>query len=122
MGIGRGLLRTHVGGCAQREAGLRQALAGGVHGPGDGKVGEHASLAWSRMFSGRQGRTAARKKEADWSLPRVPGSLPQGGLMRVMVIMKATKQSAAEVTPLKVEGAAKMFEAMGSRVAESPAR
>ena len=45
MTVGRGLLRTHVGGRAQREAGLRQALAGGVHGSGDAEVGEHASLA-----------------------------------------------------------------------------
>ena len=45
MAVGRALLRTHVGGRAQREAGLRQALAGGVHGSGDAEVGEHASLA-----------------------------------------------------------------------------
>jgi hypothetical protein len=45
MAVGCALLRTHVGGCAQREAGLRQALAGGVHGSGDAEVSEHTSLA-----------------------------------------------------------------------------
>ena len=33
--------------------------------------------------------------------------------MRVMVIVKATKESEAENTPLEMEGAAEMFEAMG---------
>jgi len=33
--------------------------------------------------------------------------------MRVMVIVKATKESEAENNPFDVEGAAKMFEAMG---------
>jgi hypothetical protein len=33
--------------------------------------------------------------------------------MRVMVIVKATKESEAENTPLEKEGAAEMFEAMG---------
>ena len=33
--------------------------------------------------------------------------------MRVMVIVKATKESEAQNTPLEMEGAAEMFEAMG---------
>jgi hypothetical protein len=33
--------------------------------------------------------------------------------MRVMVIVKATKESEAEDNPFDVEGAAEMFEAMG---------
>ena len=33
--------------------------------------------------------------------------------MRVMVIVKATRESEAENTPLEMEGAAEMFEAMG---------
>ena len=33
--------------------------------------------------------------------------------MRVMVMVKATKESEAENTPLEMEGAAEMFEAMG---------
>jgi hypothetical protein len=33
--------------------------------------------------------------------------------MRVMVIVKATKESEAENSPLEMEGAAEMFEAMG---------
>ena len=33
--------------------------------------------------------------------------------MRVMVIVKATKESEAQDTPLEMEGAAEMFEAMG---------
>jgi len=33
--------------------------------------------------------------------------------MRVMVIVKATKESEAENTPLEMEGASEMFEAMG---------
>jgi len=33
--------------------------------------------------------------------------------MRVMVIVKATKEAEAQNTPLEMEGAAKMFEAMG---------
>jgi hypothetical protein len=33
--------------------------------------------------------------------------------MRVMVIVKATKESEVENTPLEMEGAAEMFEAMG---------
>jgi hypothetical protein len=42
------------------------------------------------------------------------GSLfPRGDDMRVMVIVKATKQSEAENNPFDVEGAAEMFEAMG---------
>src|SRR5512139_1701667 len=36
-----------------------------------------------------------------------------GGDMRVMVIVKATKESEAENNPFDVEGAAEMFEAMG---------
>ena len=34
--------------------------------------------------------------------------------MRVMVIVKATKESEAENTPLEMKGAAEMFEAMGN--------
>jgi len=37
----------------------------------------------------------------------------KGGDMRVMVIVKATKESEAENNPFDVEGAAEMFEAMG---------
>ena len=43
-----------------------------------------------------------------------PGqALPQGGDMRVMVIVKATKESEAENDPFEMEGATEMFEAMG---------
>ena len=45
MAVGRRLLRTHVGGRAERESGLRQALAGRIDGPRHAEVGEHAPLA-----------------------------------------------------------------------------
>src|ERR1041385_5888480 len=45
------------------------------------------------------------------TLPPTPAI--DGGIMRVMVIVKATKESEAENTPLEMEGAAEMFEAMG---------
>src|SRR5215213_755379 len=44
-----------------------------------------------------------------------PGLLPtlRGGHMRVMVIVKATKESEAESHPLEAEGAEEMFAQMG---------
>jgi hypothetical protein len=42
----------------------------------------------------------------------LPTRTIDGGIMRVMVIVKATKEAEAQNTPLEMEGAAEMFEAM----------
>src|SRR5690606_21828129 len=51
----------------------------------------------------------------DVTIEQAIGATPnhKGGHMRVMVIVKATKESEAESSPLEMEGAQEMFEQMG---------